>query len=153
MGTGFVGKEIPDVQVPPVSVDPPTPQKTKFLKSSNKEEKSSGSVTADILRLSVAETVTSSAHTSMVVESHSRVNSTIEESPLSRAASSVFEMEYTSPLVISKVEETAEETKEVKNENVKTEKKMEDEDSELFSLPPKLPALERSSLFTFESLT
>ena len=156
MGTGFVGKEQSAPSIPPVSVAPPTPRTAQFprettppvIKSPSKEEISSGSVTADILRLSVAETEANSRHTSMVVESHSRVNSTIEETPPSRVASSAFEMEYTSPLVISKVDEP-ENSKGNAIEDIEETEEV-DRDSLLFSLPPTLPALERGSLFSLK---
>jgi hypothetical protein len=164
-GTGFVGKKEtvtdPVPAIPPISVAPPSPNVVQFPKdtipkAAKQDESTSGSVTADILRLSVAETDITSTHTSMVVEPQSRVNSTIEESP-SRQASSIFEMEYTPPLVISKVEDATEtnekNSKDVKVSGVKAEKKSEGAETLEFSLPPTLPALERGSLFTFGDLT
>jgi hypothetical protein len=139
--------------IPQLSMTPPTPKTAQFPRDiepvttkaapqvSFKEEQSE-SVTAEILRMSVASTDIPSGRTSMVVEGPSRANSTGGES---RVGSAVFEMESTPPLVISKKE--FEEKGVSKTNNVQTgERKLE------YSLPPTLPALEQDSLFSFEDL-
>jgi hypothetical protein len=169
MGTGFEGASVPTTTklptvgaVPSFSTIPPSPsptatQFTKETESPKKPEPNTltptkpkpdytGSVTADILRMSVADTDTS-GRTSMLVESQSERNSL--------SASTTFEAEgTTAPLVISKKDP---ESPVVKKDapvaaRLESVKPTESENKPMEKFNFQLPALEQGSFFDFDDL-